>query len=335
MSRLYKRGDSPNWWYTHGTPPTRIMRSTGTSSLKLANMLKRKWDEELFFKKHRIPTKQQISISDICQRYKKYMMDKKQEGKGIAYIKQKQKYIDNFNSFMMIPRNRKVFASVDAEDIDRYIVHRLKIDKVTPKTIKDDIRVIGLMFDYAIKYKYYDEENPCKNPDIPKHKGKKRRPVPVQFVLEALKARDVKQSDKVFWSICYYTGLRASDAGTLSESQVLKDRILIHDTDKADVPVEIPLHPNLKKQNIINVYTDKYDRDKSRERFQAKLIELGYNEPADLHSLRHTFNTVMLESGLGSKDRKKLLAHSSEEVNADIYTHENYDLISSIINKIP
>ena len=43
----------------------------------------------------------------------------------------------------------------------------------------------------------------------------------------------------------------------------------------------------------------------------------------------------MLESGLGSKDRKKLLAHSSEAVNADIYTHENYDLIKSIIKKIP
>jgi len=335
MSRLYKRGDSPNWWYTHGTPPLRIMRSTGTSSLKLANMLKRKWDEELFFKKHKIPQKQRIDLQDICEKYKKYMMDKRQEGKGVDYVKQKQKYIDNFCAFMMMSKNRKAFASIDAEDIDRYIVHRLNIDKVTPKTVKDDVRVIGLMFEYSIKYKYYDEENPCNNPDIPKHKGKKRRPIPVQYVLEALSSKDIKDSDRAFWSICYYTGLRAEDAGTLTNSQVLKDRILIHDTDKADVPVEIPLHPKLKKQNIINVYTDKYDRDKSTKRLQAKLIELGYKEPADLHCLRHTFNTVMLESGLGSKDRKKLLAHSSEAVNADIYTHENYDLIKSIIKKIP
>jgi len=337
MSRLYKRGDSPNWWYTDGTPPNRIMRSTGTSSLKLANMLKRKWDEELFFKKHRIPQNQRISVHEICEKYKKNMYAKKQKGKGIAYINQKAKYVDNFSEFMRMPKNRKAFMEIDASDIDRYIVHRMSVDNVSAKTVRDDVRNIGLMFDYAIKYNFFDEENPCKNPDIPKHKGKRRIPIPVQYVLEALRSkdRDITEEDKTFWSICFYTGLRAGDAGTLTESQVQNDRIIIHDTDKADVPVEIPLHPNLKKRNIINVFTDKYDRDRSTKKLQAELKRLGYKEHADMHSLRHTFNTLMLESGLSSKDRKKLLAQSSEEVNADIYTHENYNLIEGIINKIP
>ena len=336
MGKLYRRGDSPNWWYTHGTPPNRIMRSCGTSTLKLANILKKKWDEEMFFKKHSIPQNQRMSIHDVCEEFKQNMVSKKPKNQSITYLNTKCTYIDYFNEFMKEPKNRKMFTQVDASDIDRYVVNRMSIGKVSAKTVRDEVRNIKLMFEYAIKYKYYDNTNPAKNPDIPKHKGKKRIPIPVQYVLEAIKSKEVSEKDKSFWSICYYTGLRASDAGNLKKSQIKEDRILINTTGKTDVPVEIPLHPKLKKLNIANVYTKKEDRDGSTKRFQQKLIELGYTEKADIHSLRHTFNMLMLvKGGLGSKDRKKMLAHSSEATTADIYTHQNFNFIDEKIRSIP
>jgi len=336
MSRLYRRGDSPNWWYTEGTPPNRIMRSTGTASLKLAKILKKKWDEDLFFKKNNIPQNQRMTVHDVCEKYKQNMISKKTKGKGMDYLNQKCKYIDNFNEFMKVPKNRKMFSQVDSSDIDRYVVYRIHEGGVSAKTVGDEVRNIKLMFEFATKYKYFENENPALHPDIPKHNPKKRIPIPAQYVLEVLRSDNISKKDKTFWSICYYTGLRASDAGNLTENQVQKDRILIHDTNKADVPIEIPLHPKLKAMNIVNVYTKKDDRDDSRKRFQEKLKEIGYTVKADIHCLRHTFNMMMLtEGGLSSKDRKKMLAHSSEATTADIYTHQDFDFIDEKIRSLP
>ena len=332
MSRLYRRGDSPNWWYTEGTPPNRIMRSTGTASLKLAKILKKKWDEELFFKKNNIPQNQRMTIHDVCEKYKINMLSK---SKNTAYTKQKLGYINRFNDYMRLEKNRKLFIEINAADIDRYIVYRMAKSKVSSKTVEDEIRVLGKMFEYATKYQYYENTNPTENADIPIHKGKKRIPIPPQYVLQAIKDKKTSERDKAYWSICFYTGLRASDAGALTKNQVLKDRIVIHDTEKTDIPVEIPLHPKLQAMNIVNVYTKKDDRDSSRERFQKTLRELGYTVKADIHCLRHTFNMMMLtEGGLSSKDRKAMLAHSNEETTADIYTHQDFDFIAKKITSL-
>tara|TARA_R100001510_G_C7655688_1_gene215001 strand:+ start:4491 stop:5501 length:1011 start_codon:yes stop_codon:yes gene_type:complete len=336
LSKLYRRADSPNWWFTEGTPPNRIMRSTGTSSLKLAKILKKKWDEELFFKKHNIPQNQRMTIHDACEEFKQNMISKKTKNQGMDYIKQKCKYIDNFNDFMKMPKNVKMFSQVDSSDIDRYVVYRIHEGNVSAKTVADEVRNIKLMFDFATKYKYFESENPALNPDIPKHNPKKRIPIPTQYVLEVLRSKEISEKDRAYWSICYYTGLRASDAGALKKEQVHKDRILIHDTEKTDVPVEIPLHPKLKKMNIVNVYTKKGDRDESTQRFKKELLKIGYEQRADIHSLRHTFNMMMLrEGGLSSKDRKKMLAHSSEATTADIYTHMDFDFIDEKIRSLP
>ena len=47
MSRIYKRKGSPYWWYTAGTSPNRIQKSTGTRDKKVALRIQAKWDQEI------------------------------------------------------------------------------------------------------------------------------------------------------------------------------------------------------------------------------------------------------------------------------------------------
>lgn len=50
MSRLYKRSDSPYWWYTRGTGSARIQTSTKCTSKSKAKLLQDKWDSLVFRK---------------------------------------------------------------------------------------------------------------------------------------------------------------------------------------------------------------------------------------------------------------------------------------------
>ena len=54
MSRLYRRKDSPNWYYTDGTAPNRVMRSTGTGDKRIAVKVRKHWDKQRILDKHGI-----------------------------------------------------------------------------------------------------------------------------------------------------------------------------------------------------------------------------------------------------------------------------------------
>mgnify|MGYP001257102191 CR=1 FL=1 len=60
-----------------------------------------------------------------------------------------------------------MFIEINASEIDRYIVYRMAKGKVSSKTVEDEIRVLGKMFEYATKYQYYENTNPTENADIP------------------------------------------------------------------------------------------------------------------------------------------------------------------------
>ena len=54
MSRLFRRKDSPNWYYTDGTSPNRVMKSTGTGDKRIAERLRKHWDKQRILEKHGI-----------------------------------------------------------------------------------------------------------------------------------------------------------------------------------------------------------------------------------------------------------------------------------------
>ena len=62
------------------------------------------------------------------------------------------------------------------------------------------------------------------------------------------------------------------------------------------------------------------DGNRVSKHFQ-KLAEEILDEPATIHSLRHTFATRGAESGVSMKVMQELCGHSKIDITADIYTH--------------
>ena len=62
--------------------------------------------------------------------------------------------------------------------------------------------------------------------------------------------------------------------------------------------------------------------------------EIEGRPKATLHSFSHTFNNTLRDLGLGIEDRQILLVHSSSQMTK-VYTHPNFELALSFVNKLP
>jgi site-specific recombinase XerC len=69
-------------------------------------------------------------------------------------------------------------------------------------------------------------------------------------------------------------------------------------------------------------------------KYMQTLLKLKNRPPATLHSFRVTFNNTLRDMGLSIEDRQILLAHASSETTK-IYTHPNFDLATSFVDRIP
>jgi integrase len=63
---------------------------------------------------------------------------------------------------------------------------------------------------------------------------------------------------------------------------------------------------------------------KGKRKFQAKTF----------HSLRHTFNSMLANSGVSQETRMKLIGHASEQIN-DQYTHIQMETLRRDIENLP
>ena len=76
MSRLYKRADSPNWYYTDSSGSYRIMKSTGTANRQIAELIRARWDEERILRKHGIKTKK-MTCEELYEEYMRLIESRK------------------------------------------------------------------------------------------------------------------------------------------------------------------------------------------------------------------------------------------------------------------
>ena len=342
MSWLYKRKNSPYFWWGAFFKGKRLLRSTKMKQLRLAQKVQSDWDLKLsicdlsFLGKRikNIPSK--TSIKDISIKFLNLRSRKSNNALAVA-----KGVINKLQEFLLIQKIKYI-------DEITIALHDKYIDWLAcaSKTKKNHLQVISLMMDQAVKEKIITE-NPCKAVTLPtitkvdKHRYLENEDLSVIF--------DNSGKWDTYFKFLYFTGLRAGDVAMLKYGNINQDKKAIvslvrksrriHQFPLADDLIDLlpesqdsrsPLFPELY------AITDRKLNDNLAKprKYLQKILKVNGRPKATLHSFRTTYNNILRNLGLSIEDRQILLAHSASETTK-IYTHPNFELARKFVNKIP
>ena len=355
MSSLYKRKDSPYWWWESIYKSRRFAQSTKMTNKKLAKKVKEHWDFNLilgnldFLNRSIHPSP---LIEDYMSKYLIFVENRKAEkavyaAKCILYrfrdfmFSQNVKRLDQINVSLLDDYIDSIKKKVKAENGKDY-----KEISVAPKTKKNHLQEISLMLDQAVKEDVI-QSNPATKATLPKMiKQRENRvlaPIDLEIIFESAGGWSL------YYAFLYHTGLRAGDVALLKYGNIdIKKKAITSFVRKSRKKQEFPIAKVLINQlpkgmsEDTPIFPDVYadterkltDNLAKPRKFMQKLLKANNRPHATLHSFRHTFNNSLRDLGLSIEDRQVLLAHASSDVNK-IYTHPNFDLASQYVNKLP
>jgi len=349
MSTLYKKKNSPYWYWAAVFQGRRVAQSTKMTSKKLAKKVKEHWDLNLILENLEflgLSNHPSTLISDFINQYLVFIGNRKSE-KSLLTAKG---VLNRFKEYL-ISQNIKRVDEINVKFINGYIDSLTRTVKekeitVAPKTKKNHLQEISLLLDQAVNEEVI-QSNPAKRAILPKMTKKDRHrllePADLKIIF------DGAGSWSLYYAFLYHTGLRAGDVALLTygdfdfkkkaiTSFIRKSR-RIHEFPIAEVLVKQLIKGNSKDTPLfpeLNAETERKLNDnlsKPRKYMQALLKSQG-RPSATLHSFRHTFNNSLRDLGLAIEDRQVLLAHASSDANK-IYTHPNFELASQFVNKLP
>jgi integrase len=162
----------------------------------------------------------------------------------------------------------------------------------------------------------------------------------------------------------FYTGARLSDLANLRWNNVdLAERTITFRQKKTDALVKIPIHQDLH-DHLLSLASRDSEEDpvfpslfgartagaqglsKTFTRVMAKAGIISGQLRAkgegvsravnalSFHSLRHSFNSVLLNAGVSQETRMLLTGHSSESMNSK-YSHHEFQTIRAAIDHLP
>jgi integrase len=335
MSTLYKRKNSPYFWYSTGVYGRRIRLSTGTRSRRTAEKIQNTWDYRLaqgdtsFFEETGDP----MDVQGYIKHHLSFLSDRKTDNtvliaKGV---------LTKFGEYLEL-QGINTLASVQLKDIDGYLDSMQR----TSKTKKNHLGVVSRMFNQAVKEEIL-ERNPCEFATPPRvvHEVKHRPLEP-----KDLKTIFADPTWKLYYSFLLYTGLRAGDVALLRYENIdVKRKRITQLIRKSRRVHELPLSVHLVnllgeiKGRTGPVFPDLYTGDerrlndnlaKPRKHMQA-LLKTEKRPKATLHSFRVTYNNMLRDQGMTIQDRQILLAHTSSETTK-IYTHPNAELAEKYLD---
>ena len=339
MSKLYKRRNSPFYWYVAHIKGQRIRVSTMVSKLRLAERIQDEWDlmlakgDTTFVRKNFHTLEIESHISDYIS-----FLETRKSQNTVAIAKGILKKLREYLSKQGI----KMLSEVQINHIDGYI----DSIKVSPKTKKNHLIVISQMFKQSVREGDL-VQNPCEFATLPKiTTAMRHRPLTADD-LEAI----FKNANewKLYFAALLYTGLRAGDVALLRYehidpkkkkiTQLVRKSRRVHELPISDVLLyafgdidgkEGPVFPEIyidsdRKQNDRLVHPRKY---------LQSILSKAELPKATLHSFRVTYNNILRDQGLSIEDRQVLMAHTSSETTK-IYTHPNIELAAKHLNKMP
>ena len=232
----------------------------------------------------------------------------------------------------------KYFNEVKASDINRFIIDLFEDRRYSRSSLCIRLAVLNDLFDYAV-LRDLCEYNPCGSVKLPRAATSKKRELPTDDQIAAVKS-GVKADFGLFAFFLLYTGCRKGEALAIRFEDIDRKRktitidkaVVYHGNDAVidkpktscsirTVPLLAPLEIALPKNKSGFVFggdrpVGKWEFERSWNRY-TKQIGVSITP----HQLRHAYATILYDAGLPVKDSQLMLGHSRSQTTQDIYQH--------------
>lgn len=285
---------------------------------------------------------EQINITfEKCDFNERMVLEFQDFMKLKAYSWQTQKLYKNhllrFISFV-----DKDLDKVENSDIKRYILFIIENDKHSKSFIDQAVSVIKLLFKEVLS-------KPDVTTNIPRPKKDNKLPnvLSQSEVLQILQAAN-NEKHKTILFLIYSAGLRVGEVVRLKLEDIESARMLVRvnmgkgSKDRYTLLSHTALEQLRKYYKLYKpegwLFAGSKIGDHITERTVQRIFEncctkAKLNKDVSVHTLRHSFATHLLESGVDLRYIQELLGHASSKTT-EIYTHVTQKNISEILSPL-
>jgi integrase len=232
----------------------------------------------------------------------------------------------------------------------------------SPQTCNQAVKIVGSAFNAARRQNHISN-NPTEALDPLPEEAAEKKPFTTEQVESLLQVASPDWQGAILFG--YYTGARLQDIANMKWSAVDLEKNLLEfiprKTERTKKSILVPIHPRLLS------YLLSHSVDVKREGFLfrslagkstagksglsmafARLMATAKVDPGrverdnglrasselSFHSLRHTFNSGLANSGVIPEVRQKLTGHATTEMNA-VYTHHDVEPLRDAVHLLP
>lgn len=237
------------------------------------------------------------------------------------------------------PRHPRELSS---EDIRRYLVDLMDKTRLSAATVNQHYNALKFLYVELFGQKFTIE-------GIPRpQKGERLPKVLSQSEVLRIFSSVSNLKHKTLLMLIYSAGLRVSEGISLQVADIDSQRMMIHvrgGKGKKDRYTMLsqsilePLRAYYKEYKPTKYLFEGQEAkwhlsDRSIQNvFQRALHEAGIRKKVGIHSLRHSFATHLLESGVDLRYIQELLGHDSSKTT-EIYTHVSRKSLGQIISPL-
>ena len=300
MSKIRKRPNSKYYWYTTGTEPNRVRRSTGQTNIHAAKIKQKEFDK--------LYEQQGLTyIPKTTHNFIKNYLTWHKQNKNPDWSKRVEQGLTPF---------AKLYHNTLLTDlnIDHIIHYKTKRSKIRAKnTVNHELSMLSGLFKYAQMLRII-LNNPADPYFIERYDTSeyRRNPIPIEMIKEIIE-QTTNERDKAMMSLALYSGMRAGNAGTLKNNNIKDGFLEWVQGRKVKRKCVVPMHPNLKDMELTMLAPKKKQRENVTNHLQEMLLDL-YKYKSDFHSIRHTFSNRLTELDLEWLYIKFLLGHKMDDI---------------------
>lgn len=310
--------------------------NTHTSSRRVAEKMKAKIDVDLTMGTLELPRKEKpVTLGKLVESYLKYS-----EGNhSPSTYKLNRLFLKYFLDFT----GDVSLKTITRKNVEDYKLHRN--EEVSKTSVNMEIRHLKAAFSYAIDVGKFIKENPFKEWKQSRLQYKlDGNNLPKYLSLEEIEKLFKAVPDPNFKDLIFFylhTGCRREEALNLTWQNIYLDRKKVKITKtKGKKDREIPLNDKLlevlerRKSSANGEKLFTYNKYYVTHKFREYADMAGLNKDFTVHSLRHTFASHLVMSGVPLYSVKELLGHSSIKVT-EMYAHLAPDYLAAEVTRLP